>query len=231
MKKKSILTILCVMLIICTSVLGTMAYLTDRDSVVNTFTIGRVDIALDEADVYEDGSLILDDDGNPVERVKGNEYHLIPGQTYIKDPTITVKADSEESYIRMMVTINCLKELDTIFNPEGADLTTIFGGYDAETWIYEGATRDADANTITYEFRYKVTVIGGTEDVVLEPLFKNFTVPGIVTGEELETLRTLTITVKGHAIQAAGFAANAETGETAEDVAWNNFDQQIRKNP
>ena len=51
------------------------------------------------------------------------------------------------------------------------------------------------------------------------------------TGEELETLRTLTITVKGHAIQAAGFAANAETGETAEDVAWNNFDQQIRKNP
>ena len=219
MKKRYLLAILSVLMTVSVSILGTLAYLTDRDSVVNTFTIGRVDIALDEADVDEEGKLILDDKGNPVERVKGNEYHLIPGQTYIKDPTITIKADSEESYIRMMVTVNCLKELDAIFAPDGAELTVIFGGYNPAIWIYDGETRDETDNTITYEFRYKTTATGGTEDVMLESLFESFTIPGTITGEELETIRTLTITVTGHAIQAAGFAD--------EDAAWAAFAKQM----
>lgn len=219
MKKKFLLIIGSLILVTVFSVLGTFAYLTDTDSAVNTFTIGQVDIVLDEADVDENGKLILDDEGNPVDRVKENEYHLIPGQTYIKDPTITVKANSEESYIRMMITINCLKELDAIFAPEGADLTAVFGGYDPEIWIYAGEVRDADANTITYEFRYKEVVEGGEEDVVLEPLFVTFTLPGEITGEELKTIQDLTITVYGHAIQAAGF--------TEEDTAWAAFDKQV----
>lgn len=223
MKKRYFLAILSVLMTVSVSVLGTLAYLTDRDSVVNTFTIGRVDIALDEADVDEAGKLILDDKGNPVERVKGNEYHLIPGQTYIKDPTITVKADSEESYIRMMVTVNCLKELDAIFAPDGAELTVIFGGYNPAIWIYEGETRDETNNTITYEFRYKTTATGSKEDVVLEPLFERFTIPGTITGEELETIKALTITVTGHAIQAAGLAD--------EDAAWAAFANQMDSNP
>ena len=223
MKKKFFLAILCVLLIASVSVLGTLAYLTDQDAVVNTFTIGHVDIALDEADVDEDGKPILDDEGNPVDRVKGNEYHLIPGQTYIKDPTVTVKKDSEESYIRMMLTINCLKELDAIFAPDGADLTAIFGGYDPENWIYAGEERNETDNTITYEFRYKETVTGGVEDMALDALFDTFTIPGTITGEELETIKTLTITVTGHAIQATGLE-NADT-------AWEAFDQQVEENP
>ena len=226
MKKKVLLTVLSVFLLVGASVLGTLAYLTSQDSVVNTFTIGRVEIGLDEADVDENGKLI---DG--ADRVKGNEYHLIPGQTYIKDPTVTVKADSEASYIRMMVTINCLKELDAIFAPDGADLTSIFGGYDPENWIYAGEVRNETDNTITYEFRYKETVAGGTDGVVLDALFDTFTLPGEITGEELETIQDMSITVTGHAIQAAGFTDNAETGETAEDVAWKAFNKQMGANP
>lgn len=219
MKKRSLLVLCSLLLLAAVSAMGTLAYLTDTDHAVNTFTVGQVDITLDEAAVDKNGELILDEEGNPVERVKGNEYHLIPGQTYIKDPTVTVKADSEESYIRMKVTINCLAELDTIFAPEGADLTAVFGGYDPEIWIYAGEVRDADANTITYEFRYKEVVEGGEEDVVLEPLFVTFTLPGEITGEELKTIQDLTITVYGHAIQAAGF--------TEEDTAWAAFDKQV----
>ena len=44
MKKKSLLTILCLVLVVTVSVVGTLAYLTDTDSAVNTFTIGRVEI-------------------------------------------------------------------------------------------------------------------------------------------------------------------------------------------
>lgn len=222
MMKKSLLTILCMILVAAVSVFGTLAYLTDRDSVANTFTVGQVDIDLDEADVDKDGELILDEDGEPVDRVKGNEYHLLPGQTYIKDPTLTVRKDSEESYIRMMVTINCLSELDAVFAPDGADLAAVFGGYDPAVWIYGGEVRNETDNTITYEFRYRETVTGGTEDVVLEPLFTTFTVPGTITGEALETIQTLTITVTGHGIQAAGFEDEA--------AAWQAFDEQMGTN-
>lgn len=227
MKKKYLALILSVLLVAVVSVMGTLAYLTDTDSVVNTFTVGDVKIDLDETDVDKNGTPILDDEGNPVERVKNNEYHLIPGKTYVKDPMITVKASSEESYIRMMVTMNCLKEWDAIFSPEGANLAELFGGYDNEIWKYIGVVRDETTNTITYEFRYKETVTGGDSDVELEPLFETLTLPGEITGEELATLSEFAITVEGHAIQAAGFAADETTGETAEDIAWKAFDKQM----
>lgn len=219
MKKKSLLAILCVGLVAVVSVFGTVAYLTDTDSAVNTFTMGKVDITLDEAKVDKNGQPILDKGGNPVDRVQGNEYHLVPGQTYIKDPTITVKAGSEESYVRMMVTINCAKELDEIFAPDGAELTTIFNGYDSEVWVYKEANQDTDANTITYEFRYCKTVLGGDEDIKLEALFESFTLPGNITGDELEKLEKIEMTVSGHAVQATGF--------TDEDAAWSAFDEQM----
>lgn len=219
MKRKWILTVLGLFLTAAVSAMGTLAYLTDTDAAVNTFTVGKVNISLDEADVDEEGNLILDEDGNPVERVKGNEYHLVPGQTYIKDPTVTVAADSESAYVRMMVTVNCLAELNEIFAPDGAELTEIFGEYAPETWIYAGKSTDEEENTITYEFRYLEKVEGSETDEELPALFKTITVPGTITMEELKTLQDLTITVTGHAIQAAGFAD--------EDAAWAAFEEQI----
>lgn len=52
--KKSVKILVCcllVALIAAASVLGTLAYLTARDTVTNTFTVGQVDIKLDEAKV------------------------------------------------------------------------------------------------------------------------------------------------------------------------------------
>ena len=54
------------------SVAGTLAYLTDQDSVVNTFTVGKVQITLDETKVNSDGTVV-----EGAERVRENEYHLI----------------------------------------------------------------------------------------------------------------------------------------------------------
>ena len=103
---KILLWCLCIVAVVVISVTGTLAYLTDRDSAVNTFTVGQVDITLDEAKVNTDGTPV-----KGAERVQENEYHLIPGQTYTKDPMITVKAGSAKSYVRMMVTLNN-KEVD-----------------------------------------------------------------------------------------------------------------------
>lgn len=155
-KTKALLMSLCAVLLVAASVLGTMAYLTDSEEVNNTFTVGNVAIKLDEAKVDENGTQVVDKDGNPVARVTRNAYKLLPGHTYVKDPTVTVLTPSVESYVKMTVTFTKANALDAIFAPTGADLTSIFGGYDAATWIYKGNTKEGD--TRTYEFWYKTTV-------------------------------------------------------------------------
>lgn len=202
MKKfKALLVVACALLLVAASVFGTMAYLTSTDEVKNTFTVGKVNIKLDEAQVNADGTPVAN-----AERVKANEYKLLPGHTYNKDPMVTVLSGSESSYVKMTVTFSKANELDAIFAPNGANLTSIFNGYSAANWIAKGNTKDATANTRTYEFWYKEAVGAPNADVALDALFDSITVPGAITAEQLATIEGMTITVKAYAIQAEGFA-------------------------
>lgn len=200
-KSKALLLTLCAVLLVTASVLGTMAFLTSNDEVVNTFTVGSVAIKLDEAKANTDGSLV-----EGAERVKANSYKLLPGHTYNKDPMVTVLEGSESSYIKMTVTFSKANELDNIFASNGADLTSIFNGYDSTKWTYKGNTKDVAKDTRTYEFWYKETVAAPTADVALGALFDSITVPGTITNEQLATIKGMTITVNAYAIQADGFA-------------------------
>ena len=199
-KSKALLLTLCAVLLVAASVMGTMAYLTSTDKVENTFTVGKVAIKLDEAKVDTDGTPVT-----PAERVKANSYKLLPGHTYNKDPMVTVLSGSESSYIKMTVTFSKAGALDAIFASTGADLTSIFNGYDSANWSYKGNTKDAGADTRTYEFWYKETVGAPNADVALDALFDSITVPGTITNEQLATIKGMTITVNAYAIQADGF--------------------------
>ena len=213
--KKKLLIMSVAMVLVCAFAVGmTIAYLTSTDEVVNTFTVGNVRIKLDEAAANPDGSLVPNAD-----RVKANSYKLIPGHTYTKDPTVTVLSGSESSYIKMTVTFSKSRELDAIFAPTGADLTSIFKGYDSTNWICKGNTEDASANTRTYEFWYKETVAAPTADVALDALFDSITVPGTINNAQLRTIEGMTITVNAYAIQADGFGGNA-------DAAWKAYNAQ-----
>lgn len=207
-KTKALLMSLCAVLLVAASVLGTMAYLTDSKDVKNTFTVGNVAINLDEAKVDENGTQVVDKDGNPVARVTENEYKLLPGHTYVKDPTVTVLTPSVASYVKMTVTFTKANALDAIFAPTGADLTSIFGGYDAATWIYKGNTKEGD--TRTYEFWYKTTVDATAAAQTLEPLFTSIIVPGTINNDQLKSIDGMTINVNAYAIQADGFKDAAE---------------------
>ena len=202
--KKKLMTVLALVLVIAMSVAGTYAYLTSADRVVNTFTVGDVKIKLDEAKANPDGSLVANAD-----RVKANSYKLLPGHTYNKDPMVTVLKGSESSYVKMTVTFSNAAELDAIFDPKGADMTSIFNGYDSTNWIYKGNTENTGDNTRTYEFWYKEAVAAPTADVALDALFDSITVPGTINNDQLATIKGMTITVNAYAIQADGFA-NAE---------------------
>ena len=200
-RSKALLLTLCAVLLVAATIFGTMAYLTSTDTVTNTFTVGKVNIKLDEAKANPDGSLV-----EGADRVKANSYKLLPGHIYSKDPMVTVLSGSESSYVKMTVTFSKANELDAIFAPDGADLTRIFNGYDAANWTYKGNTKDETANTRTYEFWYKEAVGAPDGDVALDALFDSITVPGEITNEQLATIEGMTITVNAYAIQADGFA-------------------------
>ena len=219
MKKSKVLILsLCAAILVAASAFGTLAYLTSEATVTNTFTVGQVKLKLDEVKVTSDGR----PDGS--ERVQANNYHLLPGMTYTKDPTITILKGSEEAYVRMLVTIDHYNELKTIFGDSFLPQNYV-SGWDNTTWACTGSKADTTNNSVTYEFRYydttnnKATVKpSATEDLILDALFDTISVPGNVTGEQLETINNLNITIVGHAIQAAGFD-NAT-------AAWAAFDNQ-----
>ena len=207
--KKIVMGLVCALALVTASVMGTMAYLTSKDEVVNTFTVGKVQIKLDEAKANSDGSLV--ENGG---RVKANRYKLLPGHTYNKDPMVTVLEGSESSYVKMTVTFTKAAELDAIFAPNGANMTSIFVGYDSTNWISKGNTKDTATNTRTYEFWYREAVEALDGDETLDALFDQIVVPGTITNAQLATIEGMTITVNAYAIQADGFA-NAEAAWAA----------------
>lgn len=220
-KTKVLLTLACAVLLVAASVMGTLAYLTDKDTVTNTFAVGQVKISLDEAPVDENGKATTG------ERVSTNSYKLLPGHEYDKDPTVTVKGGSEEAYIKMVVTVNKADELDKIFKEHTEiTLSSVIQGYDGNKWLLQGDGGEKDANgNRTYTFYYYKTVSalekgedGKYKDVVLEDLFTSIKVPGVLTNEEIATIQDMTITVNAYAIQKDGF-------DTA-DAAWAAFVNQ-----
>ena len=240
-RSKALLLTLCAVLLVTASVLGTLAFLTSTDKVENTFTVGSVNITLDEAKVKTDGT--------PVEgaaRVKANEYHLLPGHTYTKDPTVTVKDGSESAYVRLKVTFNNAANIIAMCtDPEYADdgptgvenafpLIRMVNFVEANAAKWDGIIPDnmvdteemldnskyfqKTGDTLTYYFYYETPVAAPDGDVKLETLFDAVTVPDWVKGDQLAKLNDFKITVVAEAIQADGFT-NAE-------AAWAAFDAQ-----
>ena len=189
-KTKALMLVLCAVLLVTASVLGTMAYLTSTDKVVNTFTVGKVAITLDEAKVNADGTAVT-----PAERVKENAYHLLPGHTYTKDPTVHVQANSEDSFIFVKVEngIARYEAGTTIAAQIAANGWTALNG--VENVYYKTYTKSAESTDL--------------------PVFGSFTIAdnaNATDGWNNFSAET-NVTVTAYAVQTSGF--NSETD------AWN----------
>ena len=206
-RNKIMLLALCMVALIAVSVLGTMAYLTSTSEVTNTFTVGNVNIKLDEAKVDINGKPVT-----PAERVTGekdkttNEYKLMPGHSYIKDPTVHVTDGSENCYIFVKVE-NGISAFEAA-NEESTD------GYKtiATQIITNGWTKLAD--NVYYR-----SYTNGENAQKSFTVFSNFKIADNANNAEATktswnavTAENTKITVTAYAIQADGFA-NA-------DAAW-----------
>lgn len=225
-KTKAILTVVCVIALLMTSALGSLAYLTDQEQTTNAFTFGKVDITLDEAE------LVVGDDGSVSAgqgRVQGNDYeHCVPGDVLPKDPTVHVIEGP--CYVRAFVRINCKTAFAALMtNHPDISLEDIFGGHGSE-WACkcnpmagsgELTVTNAGAGEDEMVFEYWINdpVEAGSDHV----LFETVTIPEALDNDDVDNLAGLKIDVIAQAIQVRPFSDAAAAWETLKDHAlvWN----------
>lgn len=190
-KKKSILLILSMVMVLMVG--SIFAYFTDKESKLNKFTIGSVDVSLDEPTFDEDAT-----------------HNVKPGEEVTKDPEI--KNLKDDAYIFAKVTV-----------PYGTNINVMEGGAKTEKptldlfkfettddWVEVSSSVAADSKSKTYVYAYvdagtptecKVMTKAATETTGVK-LFKNdkVTFANIVDTAEIADT-TLNINVEVYAIQ------------------------------
>ena len=99
MKKKVALTITSIALVAAMAIGGTFAWLTKQsETVTNTFiaSAGITQLVLNESTLKADGTL------DTTKPTLANSYTMIPGETYPKDPKVTIET-AVESYVFVQV--------------------------------------------------------------------------------------------------------------------------------
>lgn len=188
--KKKIVSVCLVVCLLATAIIGTtLAYFTDEKAVTNTFTTGDVTIKLDETDVGTNG--VATGEGRKEE---GNEYHLLPGKTYTKDPMVTVKAGSEECYLFVRVENGLGKEVEGVWVSVEAEDNTIADQMAAKGWT----PVDGETNVYMQEGTYTDDALNNTAVV-----FEKFKIDEEATAEDLTGIGQVVITA--YAVQAEGF--------------------------
>lgn len=175
-KKTIILVSSLIILVLALSVGLTMAYLQDTTATVeNTFTVGKVDITLTEPGFDE---------------MSAESKIMVPGREIMKDPIITVMANSEDAYIRAAVVIP----------------PALAGSIEMPLTLNPGWSLGGDG----YYYYSGIVPKSGT-DTVLPAIFSSFTVRSDATNASLAALTPddLEIDVTAYAIQAEGFVTPA----------------------
>lgn len=175
--KKLVIAVIALSVALVSVVGGTLAWLWDKTGpVTNTFTVGLVDIELDEAKVNLYGV-----EDTAAARVNQNRYKLIPGHTYVKDPTVWVKPESEACYVFVKVE----NGLESIM-----DAVTIEDQILAKGWTKLDGVAGVYYKTVASR-------VGETEDLELV-VFENFK---IKNDAKVADYTTAQIVVTAYAVQ------------------------------
>ncbi len=188
---------LCAVLLVTGTVFVTLAFLQDQTQVLkNAFTSTDVQIKLDESKLNADGLTVSN------ERVpeQENDYRLLPGKTYTKDPKITVLANSEECYVFFAMKNTMFPEGNPVETQETTDANYVsiveqieangwkpfandsLRAFDLRPTVLEsaGLTQSwADGDYMIYYYNLPVDTSDGNEVVL--PIFSEFTVDANLT--------------------------------------------------
>lgn len=210
--RRALISLSMMLVVAFVAVTGTIAWLTSVSSEVkNTFTVGKVQIELDEEDIDEDKVNDTLEGANHAGRDLANDYHLIPGATFEKDPIVWVKSDSDKAYVFLKVT-------NGLTGAEAADVAdadpetegnqplnnTIEAQILANGWTKYAAGSDASKNETVYWMTFDPDTVSEDKLKGDDYGFATFTKVNIadnLTNKQIDSYKTATINVKAYAIQ------------------------------
>lgn len=167
-KKKLTVGILSICTICALAIGGTLAFLTDSEKVTNTFSIGDLDISIDEPHWNDEGTPDDPETPDTDESTPGDGQDLTPGDTKVKDPTVT--AEVNNSYMRVIMTV--IDNEPTIPNPDYVDeeatpgVEPIIDNPDFGKVITDQDRLDLIFDTIYYDSTYDVNSTPATTAIV-----------------------------------------------------------------
>ncbi len=222
---------LCAILLVSGTVYITLAYLQSKSNVVqNTFTVSNITITLDEAKVDAFGNVV--EGANRVS--EGTQsYKLIPGTSYVKDPTVHVTGGSEPCYV--VIAIH-----DTVFGKGTNSFEDNYNGenskvYDqiaANGWNkLEGSVINESIllNTVgmedwngDYTLYYYDTSANENEGAIIATsnvdqdlkIFDGFKLLNNIQSSDLTALEGKAFEVVAFAMQTTGYGANFDDATT-----------------
>lgn len=212
MKKKNLLSLAAATALIGVIGVGaTLAYFTDYKEVSNVITVGHVSISLTENNVTlgkdENGKRTWIQDTS-VDGITDEGILFegaLPGDTIPKNPTITVKDDSEDAYVRVKLEFTPSEQngIDT----ESLDLLAdqLYAGIENDgVWIKNG------------DYLYYPTRLTAKDAVVV---FDEVKIPG--SWDNITADKGFTIKVIAEAIQAENVEAVVITDNDGNVTGWN----------
>ncbi len=203
-KKKTIIA--AIVLLLGFLVGGAIAYFTDTDNATNVFTIGNVDIELEEPNWDT-----TDDDNN---NVPDASQDLMPGQTIAKDPKINNISTTNPAYVFAKVEVPCTTATSPATPAELFSYTLNSGWTELSTAAV--ACTSGGSATHVYYYGSGNTLTSLAAEASTPAVFNNVTLLSTLTGNEgLSGNKNIVVT--GYGIQTQGLASIAPT-----DV-WANF--------
>ena len=202
MKKKILALSMCIALAAIAIVGASLAYFTDTKTATNTFTMGNVQIKLDETNVN-------DPEGD---RVTSNVYNVYPGAVVTKDP-IVHNIGKNGAYIRATVNVSNWMNLVGAYYPDFKE-TFPNDGYKAalnllvgelgEGWSVVGVEA-GDVFTIgqfdaKFILKYDGVLASGADTTAM---FQTVTIPAGIDNANADSFDE--VKVVAQAIQADGF--------------------------
>lgn len=186
MKKKTVALLLALVMVFGAAVGGTIAWLTATTAEVkNTFTVGNIDIDLDESDDLD--------------------LKMVPGKDITKDPEVTVKANSEACWLFVKIDKSSnLKDFISYTVDSGWTQLKDKDGNDVAGVYYRSVDAATAAAGVTY------SVLKDDQVAVLDTVTK-----GMMDAIEDGTATAPTLTFTACAVQSAGLTTATAAYEQA----------------
>jgi len=198
---------------------GAIAYFTDTDTKTNTFTIGNVDIELNESA----WDALADENDNDIPDVAED---MMPGETVAKDPVVRNKSTKNPAYVFVKVEVPCTTIVAPATTSEELFTYTTNTGWTELTIANELPVACTSGGTATHVYYYgsgnTLTALAkaanaSTPTPTSTAVFSNVTLLSTLTGNEGLT-GDKEIVITGYGIQTEGLTS------TTPAAVWANFD-------